>query len=100
MIIDAPPLNPVADAQVLLNNSAVHGVIVVGRVDKTTREEVRRARAIIDRHTVLPIGLVVTGLRDAGRYGYESYETVDPAKADVGALSRPRSRSSSRTPAT
>ncbi len=100
VIIDAPPLNPVADAQVLLNNSAVHGVIVVGRVDKTTREEVRRARAIIDRHAVLPIGLVVTGLRDAGRYGYEPYETVDPVKADVEALSRPRSRSSSRTPAT
>ena len=100
VIIDAPPLNPVADAQVLLNNSAIHGVIVVGRVDKTTREEVRRARAIIERHSVLPIGLVVTGLRDAGRYGYEPYETVDPVKADVKALSRPRSRSSSRTPAT
>ena len=78
----------------LLGNSAVNGVIVVGRVDKTTREEVRRARAILDRHVVAPIGLVVTGLRDAGRYGYEPYEAIDPTlQSDVGALARPSSRS-------
>jgi polysaccharide biosynthesis transport protein len=101
VIIDAPPLNPVADAQVLLSNSAVSGVIVVGRVDKTTREEVRRARAILDHHTVVPIGLVVTGLRDAGRYGYEPYEAIGPAlQSDVGALARPPSRSATRRPVT
>lgn len=93
LIMDAPPLNPVADAQVLLNNRAVDGVVVVGRVDKTTREEVRRARAILDRHTVVPVGLVVTGLRDAGRYGYEPYGVVDTeGHGEMGALARPASR--------
>jgi capsular exopolysaccharide synthesis family protein len=73
VIIDAPPLNPVADTQVLLNNPAVHAAIVVARVGTTTRDEVRRARAILDRHMIEPVGLVVTGLRDSSRYGYSSY---------------------------
>lgn len=90
LIVDAPPLNPVADAQALLNNPLVHAVLIVARVDLTTREEVRRARAILDRHTVQPVGIVVTGLHDAGRYGYEPYAPVvsvaDPrASADAHA---------------
>ena len=73
VIIDAPPLNPVADAQVLLINPAIHATLIVARVDKTTRDEVRRARAILDRHMVTPLGIAVTGLRDANRYGYAAY---------------------------
>jgi capsular exopolysaccharide synthesis family protein len=76
VILDAPPLNPVADAQVLLNSSIVHAAILVARVGKTTRDEVRRARAILDRHMVEPVGIVVTGLRDSSRYGYEPYQTI------------------------
>jgi succinoglycan biosynthesis transport protein ExoP len=72
VIIDAPPLNPVADAQVLLNNPAINAAIVVARVNRATRDEARLARSILDRHTVEPVGIVVTGLRDASRYGYES----------------------------
>jgi capsular exopolysaccharide synthesis family protein len=78
VIIDAPPLNPVADTQVLLNSSAIHAAIIVARVDQTTRDEVRRARAILDRHIVEPVGIVVTGLRDASRYGYEAYGEAAP----------------------
>ncbi len=97
VIIDAPPLNPVSDAQVLLNNPAVDGVLVVARLGVTTREEVRRARAILDRHTVAPVGLVVTGLRDSGRYGYESYESdALSVGAARGALGRPKSRHGER----
>jgi succinoglycan biosynthesis transport protein ExoP len=90
VIIDAPPLNPVADAHVLLNNPAVHAAIVVARVDKTTREEVHRARAILARHSVEPVGLIVTGVRDAGRYGYEVYD-ADRSRHDAYGelLSRP-----------
>jgi capsular exopolysaccharide synthesis family protein len=75
VILDAPPLLPVADTQELLNKSIVHGTIVVARAGKTTRDEVRRARMILNRHMVEPIGLVVTGLRELNRYGYD----VDPA---------------------
>ena len=73
VIIDAPPLNPVADTQVLLGNPAVNAVLVVARLEKTTRDEARRARAILDRHMIEPVGLAITGLRDSSRYGYEAY---------------------------
>ncbi len=75
VIIDSPPLNPVADAQVLLDNPAIDGAVVVARVDRTTREDVRHARAILDRHRVQPVGIIVTGVREASRYGYSSYES-------------------------
>ena len=73
VIIDAPPLNPVADAQILLNSPAVQATLIVARVNKTTRDEARRARSILDRHMVEPIGLVITGMRDGGRYSYAAY---------------------------
>lgn len=103
LIIDAPPLNPVADTQVLLGNPAIHAVLVVGRLEKTTRDEARRARAILDRHMVEPVGLAVTGLRDSSRYGYEAYgvavqqeesplDTLTPA----GGVSRPAAGTGSR----
>ncbi len=73
VIVDAPPLNPVADAQILLNSPAVQATLIVARLNKTSRDEVRRARAILDRHMVEPIGLVITGMRDGGRYSYAAY---------------------------
>jgi tyrosine-protein kinase len=83
IVIDAPPLLPVADAQVLLNNQAIDKVLVVSRSGKTTREEIRRARAILDRHLIEPVGLVVTGVRDSSQYGYEPLEDI------AGPTSRP-----------
>ena len=86
VIVDAPPLNPVADTQVLLNSPAIHSAIVVARVDKTARDDVRRARAILDRHMVEPVGIVVTGLRDSARYGFEAYGVPgSPLDGDIDA---------------
>ena len=62
---------------------AVTAAIVVARVNQTTRDEVRSARAILDRHFVDPVGLVVTGLRDTSRYGYGAYSGETPT-LDVG----------------
>ncbi len=92
IIIDAPPLLPVADTQVLLNNPAIDTVLVVTRSGKTTRDEIRRARGILDRHLLRPLGLIVAGVRDAPkRYGYEPLTDVagptTPAVED-----RPRTR--------
>jgi polysaccharide biosynthesis transport protein len=99
VILDAPPLNPVADAQVLLNNGAVDASILVARIERTTREEVRRARAIVDRHIVGPVGVVVTGIRDAGRYGYDSYGAAKPTpETGVEVLSAAPSASGARRP--
>jgi len=89
IIIDSPPLNPVADAQVLLNNSSIHGAVVVARIDSTTREEVRRARAILDRHPVKAVGLVITGVRSGGGYGYEYSYASTGEQVSTAELSRP-----------
>lgn len=82
VVIDAPPLNPVADAQVLLNNPAIHAALIVARVGHTTRDQVQRARAILDRHMLQPVGLVVTGTRANGRR-YEAYGPAEPMLADA-----------------
>jgi Mrp family chromosome partitioning ATPase len=104
VIIDSPPLNPVADAQILLDSPAIHAVLMVARAGKTTREAARRARAILERHHVEPLGLVVTGLRDSRRYGYESYyaspatNVSAPDTAPARALeARPEPASARRT---
>jgi capsular exopolysaccharide synthesis family protein len=85
VVIDAPPLLPVADTQVLLNNPAIDTVLVVTRSGKTTRDEIRRARTILDRHLLQPLGLIVAGVRDAPkRYGYEPLTDVaGPTAADA-----------------
>jgi capsular exopolysaccharide synthesis family protein len=94
VILDAPPLNPVADAQVLLASQAVHASILVARINKTSREDVRRARAILDRQVVEPVGIVVTGLRETGSYGYgygySSYAGAEPdIDVDIDTISPP-----------
>jgi succinoglycan biosynthesis transport protein ExoP len=91
VLIDAPPLNPVADAHVLLNNPAIQAAILVARASRTTREEVRRARAVLDRHIVEPVGIVVTGLANPSRYGYGPYGEENPPPA-TGLDASPRSR--------
>ena len=89
VIIDAPPLNPVADAQILLNSSAVQATLLVARLNKTSRDETRRARGILDRHMVEPIGVVITGMRDGGRYSYGAYgEGTGTVEVSAERLSR------------
>jgi polysaccharide biosynthesis transport protein len=92
VILDAPPLNPVADAQVLLASQQVHASILVARINKTSRDDVRRARAILDRQVVEPVGVVVTGLRETGAYGYgySSYAGAEPViDVDIETISPP-----------
>jgi receptor protein-tyrosine kinase len=72
LVIDAAPLLPVADAQILLNKAAVDATVVVARQGLTTREYARRARMVLEGHKAATLGLVVTGHtgRDAYGYGY------------------------------
>jgi Mrp family chromosome partitioning ATPase len=90
LVLDAPPLLPVADAQVLLSQPAVDASLIVAREGQTTRDQVRRARSILDGHVVVPLGLVVTGhaARDAYGYGYGQGEFDEtPSQAlDVAPL--------------
>jgi Mrp family chromosome partitioning ATPase len=90
VIVDAPPLIPVADAHVLLNHTAIDGLLVVARLGVVTRDQVRRARAVIDRHLLEPLGLVVTGLQQEAPYGYASYPSAAPAEdGDIDAAPLP-----------
>jgi succinoglycan biosynthesis transport protein ExoP len=64
IVLDAPPLLPVADSQVLLDSDHVDACLLVGRAYVTTRDEVRRTRAVLDRHRMRNLGLVVNGTRE------------------------------------
>jgi polysaccharide biosynthesis transport protein len=90
LVLDAPPLLPVADAQVLLGQPVVDGCIVVAREGVTTRDQMRRARAILDSHVVVPYGIVVTGhaARDVYGYGYEqgAYDETPGEELDAAPL--------------
>lgn len=79
VIIDSPPLNPVADTRALIGNPAVEAVLMVGRLGYTSREQIARAQETLDQHMLRPVGLVVTGLRDSARAGYGSYESAPAA---------------------
>ena len=85
VIIDAPPLNPVPDAQLLLSNPVLDAAIVVARRGVSTRDGIRRARRILDRHMLQPLGVVVNGTTDISQYDY-SYRAEPvrrvPAAAD------------------
>jgi polysaccharide biosynthesis transport protein len=94
VIVDAPPLLPVADAQVLLGHGFVDACLIAARVYKTTRDQARRARAILDHAGLERIGLVVSGIRGSAG-GYEYYGRIDdtPAYPEAGGRG-PRARAS------
>jgi capsular exopolysaccharide synthesis family protein len=98
LIIDAPPLNPVADTQVLLNNPAIHTTLVIARVNHIKRDDARRAKGILARHMIEPVGLVVTGLSDQGLYGYGAYGGYGGASqdADIDRLAQRSRRGSAK----
>lgn len=82
LVIDSPPLIPVADAQVLLRQPLIDGALVVARAGVTTRDQVRRSRSILDTLAFEPLGVVVTGYDDADTYyGSEGYQATDPIAA-------------------
>jgi succinoglycan biosynthesis transport protein ExoP len=76
VVLDCPPLLPVADSHVLLDNAHIDACLIVARAYHTTRDEARGARAVLDRRRLRRFGLVVNGLRDLGA-GYEYYGAHD-----------------------
>lgn len=71
VVIDSPPLLPVADAQVLLAQPAVDASLIVCRTYMTTRDQARRCRAVLERERVSKAALVVVGGHEAAEYSYE-----------------------------
>jgi Mrp family chromosome partitioning ATPase len=72
VVIDGPPLLPVADAQVLLDDPTLDVCLIVARPYLTTREAVRGSLAIIERHPEKGMGLVVNAVHEAST-GYHQY---------------------------
>jgi len=79
VVIDGPPLLPVADAQVMLDNPAIDVVLVVARPYLTTRDQIRGSIAVLKRHPDKGVGLVINAVRERAR-GYYGYR----AKRDDG----------------
>lgn len=79
VIIDAPPLLPVADSSVLA--TLADGVIMVIRHGKTTRDQVEEAAGRIDRVAGKLYGVVVNMVakRAVGSYYYYYYEETAPS---------------------
>ena len=62
VIIDAPPLLPVADTDALLDHPQIDAFVMVGRPGLTTQDEVRAARRRLARRDISRMGLVVNGV--------------------------------------
>jgi polysaccharide biosynthesis transport protein len=71
VIIDSPPLLPVADAQVLIAQPVIDASLIVCRTYMTTRDQTRRCRAVLERERVRKAALVVVGGHEAAEYSYE-----------------------------
>jgi capsular exopolysaccharide synthesis family protein len=90
VIVDSPPILPVADTLGLAK--LVDGVIVVVRAKSATSDEAHELRAMVERLDIPLVGVVVSDVAVRGGYGtYGSYTSValdnpspDPA-ADIEA---------------
>ena len=72
IVIDAPPLLPVADAQVLLDQGRMDAFLVVGRDHHTKRDDARSTAQLLEPRQLRGVGLVVNGVRRVagGTYYY------------------------------
>jgi len=92
VIVDSPPLLPVADTRVLLRLSEVDGVILVGRAGVSRRDHMRAAKRVLSQSGRRVYGLVVTDVKasmDSSYYYYyaDPDEPSTPAQAPKGKIS-------------
>ncbi len=74
VIVDSPPLLPVADTRVLLRLSAVNGVVLVARAGVSRRDRLRAAVNVLSQSGRRVFGLVVTDVKESGHGGYYYYD--------------------------
>ncbi len=98
VIVDTPPLLPIADTRVLLRLSEVDGVVLIGRAGVSRRDRIRAAAGLLAQSGVRVFGLVVTDVRLDARSGYYDYGSEQPEPAApprAGAGRRPPRKVSS-----
>ncbi len=81
VIVDSPPLLPVADTRVLLRQAGVDGVLMIGRAGVSRRDRIREAARILAQSSVRVFGLVVTDLRAGSSSSYYEYGPREPEPA-------------------
>jgi receptor protein-tyrosine kinase len=89
VIIDSPPLLPVADTRVLLRLSEVDGVILIGRAGVSRRDRLRATSRLLAQSGLRVFGLVVTDVRLTAGSGYYSYDYEEPGSRNGRPKSRP-----------
>jgi capsular exopolysaccharide synthesis family protein len=93
VIIDSPPLLPVADTRVLIQLPEIDGLILVARAGASRRDRVRSARRILEQSASKVFGLVVTGVTGSldGEYYYsETPRGPGASNGTRGGVSRPK----------
>lgn len=88
VVIDTPPVSLLADAIPLMQ--LVSGVIVVGQVGKTTRDEAAHLREQLRKLDAPVLGVAANRIRESRRYGrsygyYYDRSTGDDTGVEVGA---------------
>ncbi|HEX6459529.1 MAG TPA: polysaccharide biosynthesis tyrosine autokinase [Thermoleophilaceae bacterium] len=76
VVIDPPPLLPVADTRVILQFDEIDGVIVVGRVGVTRRDLAQESQRVLDQSGRRVFGVVIVGSPIKTRSSY--YDTPTP----------------------
>ena len=86
VVMDTPPLLNVSDAVPLLKS--VSGTVLVAKVGATSRDALIRSRQVIDTAHGTLLGMIASGSRGAGLYGYyggDHYHDYDTGDAEDGA---------------
>jgi capsular exopolysaccharide synthesis family protein len=89
VLIDSSPLLTVSDSMAVVR--AVSGVMLIARVNHTSREAIRRLREVVDSAGGNALGVVATaaasgGLYVAAGYGYETAYASTDAPASGGLI--------------
>jgi polysaccharide biosynthesis transport protein len=71
IVLDTPALLAVSDAIPLMGQVA--GTVLVARMNRTTRDSLERSRQVITSSGGSILGVVATGTRAGGLYGYGEY---------------------------
>jgi capsular exopolysaccharide synthesis family protein len=87
VILDTAAALAVADALPLLQ--AASGVVLVARMEQSTREGVRRLQRVIVNAGGQLLGVVATGATSGGGYSGYSYELYDRSRRNGGRRYRP-----------
>lgn len=94
VLVDSPPLLPVTDAAAV--STACDGAIMIVRHGKTTRNQVKSAKAALDAVSVRLLGTVLTMTPNTGpSYSYYPYLNPNDARKGVSTKDNDRTRAKS-----